>query len=297
MKASERHKLKEDKYADTVMSAAEWVKAHQSKVIAVAAVVVIIAAAIVWTLHSGMQAQQEALKELNEYETAADGVMSLKAEARAEAVKNALSNLDSLAKAYPDSEVAPQALLRAAELLTATGDPARAAGYFERLVEMSGAPEGMKALARRGLAACLEQSGDVAKAIVQYKALAEASTPQEAVEADWDIGRCYEMLKDPENAKSFYRKAIEAGGDSKWAELARFRVESLERGAMSAENVPFAPAATGAAPAATASAPAMTASAPEATAPMPAATASSPATTSPAPVATSPKAAETAAPK
>lgn len=302
MKAAERHRLKEDKYADTVMSAAQWVKAHQSKVIAVAAAVVIVAAAVVWTLYSRMQAQQEAQKELSEYETAADGVLGLKAEARAEAVKNALSNLDSLVTAYPDSEVASQALLRAAELLTATGEPAKAAGYFERLVQMTGAPEGMRALARRGWAACLEQSGDVAKAIVQYKALAAAGTPQEAVEADWDVGRCYEMLKDPENAKSFYRKAIESGGESKWAELARFRIESLDRGPMSAESVPFAPAAIGAAPAATASAPETTASMPAAPSSASATTSpepekSAPATTAPAEAATSPEPAENAAPK
>ncbi len=196
--------------------------------------------------------------------------------------------------------MAPQALLRAAELLTATGEPVKAGAYFERLVEMAGAPEGMKALARRGWAASLEQSGDVEKAIVQYKTLAEASTAQEAVEADWDIGRCYELLKDPENAKGFYEKAIAAGPESQWADLARFRGESLARGPMPPESAAPAPATTGAAAAATGSAPATTISALAATASKPATTASMPeatpsaaATSSPEPAASMPAAAAT----
>ena len=114
--------------------------------------------------------------QFDEYQTSADSALGMKDEARDEAIKDALSHLDGLVREYPDSDVAPRALLRAAELLTATGQPAKAAGYFERLTEMSGAPEGMKTLARRGWAASLEQSGDVEKAIVEYKALADAST-------------------------------------------------------------------------------------------------------------------------
>jgi tetratricopeptide (TPR) repeat protein len=210
--------------------------------------------------------------------------------------------------------MAPQALAEAAELLMAGGQPAKAAGYFERIVEMPGAPAGMKMLARRGLAASFEESGDVEKAIAQYLALAEASSAQEAVEADWDAGRCYELLKDSENAKSFYRKAVESGGDSKWAELARFRVESLARGPESIASAPAAtasaPAATSAAPAATvgpatirvepvppASAPAATASTPASTPSMPSSTESTPSPTA-APAATaSPAAAGTTAPE
>ena len=312
MKAAERHKLKHDKYAETVVSGLQWAKEHQSKVIAVVAAVLIVAGAVVWTLHARMQAQQDAQAQFNEYQAAADRAMEMKDEARGEAIKDALGHLDGLVKSYPDSDVAPQALLRAAELLAATGQSAKAAVYYERLVGMAGAPEGMKALARRGLAASLEQSGDAEKAVVQYKALAAASTPQEAVEADWDIGRCYEMLKDPENAKSFYQKAIESGGESQWAELARFRIESLERGPMPPESasssVPLppaskeageqgasattgaAPAATGSTEAATASAPATTQSAPAATAWMPTVTLSAPATSAPATAGSAPAA-------
>lgn len=305
MKAAERHKLKHDKYAETVVSGLQWAKEHQSKVIAIVAAVLIVAGAVVWTIHARMQAQHDAQAQFNEYQAAADRAMGMKDEARGEAIKDVLSHFDGLVKSYPDSDVAPQALLRAAELLAATGQPAKAAAYYERLVGMAGAPEGMKALARRGLAASLEQSGDVEKAVMQYKALAAASTSQEAVEADWDIGRCYEMLKDPENAKSFYRKAIESGGESQWAELARFRIESLERGPMPPEgassSVPLPSVSTGAgarsAAATTGAVPAATSSAAAATASMPAATVSAPATSAPAGAATSPDAAEKTAPK
>ena len=299
MKADERHKLKHDKYAESVVSGLQWVKVHQSKVIAVVAALVIVAGVIVWTIHSRIQARQDAEKQLSEYQMSADRAFSLKGDAQTEAVKDALAHLDGLANSYPDSDIASRALMRAAELLSETGDPAKAAGYYERVVEMAGAPDALKALARRGWAASLEQTGDVEKAIVQYKVLAESSLPQEAVEANWDVGRCYELLKDPENAKVYYRKAIEAGGDSKWAELARFRVEALALGPAGAQAFPSgrllglgAPMTTSAAPAVTSS-PAPTASAPATTAPMPAATSSAAPTSSPAPANTAPAAAAT----
>jgi tetratricopeptide (TPR) repeat protein len=304
VKADERHKLKHDKYAETVVSGLQWAKVHQAKVVAVASVLVIVTGAVVWTIHARVQERQAAERQLSEYEVSADRAVGMKGDARAEAIKNALGQLDGLVKSYPGSDVAPRALLRAAELLSETGEPAKAAGYYERVLEMDGAPEGLKALARRGWAAALEQSGDVERAIVQYKILAGSSAAQEAVEADWDVGRCYELLKDPENAKSFYRKAVESGGDSKWAELARFRVETLALGPTSPEAFPSAvpprapelsaPATTSAAPAATSSpAPAATASVPAATAPMPEAAPSAAPTSSPAPESSAPAAAAT----
>jgi tetratricopeptide (TPR) repeat protein len=287
VKAAERQKLKHDKYAETVVSGLQWAKVHQSKVIAVAAAVVIVAAAVVWIIHTRIQAQQEARAQLTECQMSADQALTLKDDARTEAIKDALAHLDTLVKSYPDSEVAPQAVLQAAELLSAAGQAAKAADYYQRLLEMSGAPEGMKTLARRGLAASLEQSGDVEKAIAQYKALAAASSPREAVEADWDIGRCYDQfLKDPENAKTYYRKAIADGGDSTWAELARFRLESLERGPTPPESAASAPATTAAAPATTDAAPAVTASEPATTGSAPAMTAAAPETAGSAPATT-----------
>ena len=60
VKAAERQKLKHDKYAETVVSGLQWAKVHQSKVIAVAAAVVIVASAVVWVIHSRIQAQPDA---------------------------------------------------------------------------------------------------------------------------------------------------------------------------------------------------------------------------------------------
>jgi tetratricopeptide (TPR) repeat protein len=290
-----------------------WAKVHQPKMIAIGAAVVILAAALVWNIHSRIESRQEAQTQFNECQMSADRALMMKdtGEARAEAIKDAVSHFDSLVKSYPDSDVAPQALLKAAQLLYSTGQPAKAASYCERLLEMSGAPEGMKLLARRYQAEALEQSGqsgDLEKALAQYKtlaALAEAqrakneSVTPEAVEAYWDIGRCCEMLKDPENAKSYYKKAIDADSESKWAGLARFRVEALNRGPASAgaalvfplsKSQSGAPANPGAATAATGSAQGAATSAPESATSTPASTVSAPATSSAAPATTAPAA-------
>ncbi len=91
MKASERQMLKHDKYADTVVSGLQWAKKHQSKMIAIGAAVVIVAGAIVWTVHSRMQAQEDAQTQLTQYEASADSALRMKGDARAEAIKDALS--------------------------------------------------------------------------------------------------------------------------------------------------------------------------------------------------------------
>jgi tetratricopeptide (TPR) repeat protein len=285
LKAAERQKLKHDKYAETVVSALQWAKAHQSQVIAVIGALAVVGGVVVWTIHSRIQERRRAESQLDEYAASADRAEETTGDARPEAIKDALAHLDGLAKSYPDSDVAALAVLRAAVLLHDTGDPAKAAGYFERAVEMAGAPEGLKTLARRGWAASLEQSGEVEKAIGQYKILAESSFPEEAVEADWDVGRCYGLLNDPEDAKVYYRKAIESGGDSEWAKLARFGVEALALGPTSTGTFP--PAVPPRAP--EGSAPASTRAAPTSS--------PSPATSAAAAPATSPGAAEQTAPK
>ena len=194
--------------------------------------------------------------------------------------------------------------LRLSELLTAAGQPAKAAA-LRRLLEMAGAPEGMKMLARRGLAACSSRAATWRGRIVQYKALAAAKKPRRKTSRAFrDIGRCYEgaSFKGPgEREATSTRQAIAAVPESQRADPARFRVESLRaRPDAAGDAAPGAGPAPGAAAAATRSAPATTISALAATASKPATTASMPqatpsaaATSSPEPAASMPAAAAT----
>ena len=90
---------------------------------------------------------------------------------------------------------------------------------------------GLRTLAQRGLAESLEAAGKFQEAVQEYNTLAadsqKAEARQETAEADWDVGRCYEHLGSIEQAKVFYAKAQELGGDSNWGNLARFGLESL----------------------------------------------------------------------
>jgi predicted negative regulator of RcsB-dependent stress response len=243
VKASERHRLKEDKYADTVLKIAAWARQHLTPILAVAAIMLGIIAVILWTVHSRRSAEEAADELLSQIQLRAQAALAAKPEAQADAVREVQSSVNDLVNAFPDSRAAPVALLRAAEVLRAAGESPQAVERYERALKAAGQQTGLVSLARRGLAEALEDTGKIKEAIEQYRFFAMDSASPEAAHANWDIGRCYETLGDLATAKEFYQNAVNRGGDSAWAKLARFRLDSLARGAPASSVKPWSPAA------------------------------------------------------
>ena len=68
MKASERHRLKHDAYADTVYKVVAWAKENQTQIFSVLAVVLILGVGAVWIIISRQTANAAAQALLAEVE-------------------------------------------------------------------------------------------------------------------------------------------------------------------------------------------------------------------------------------
>lgn len=274
MKASDKQELKHDAYADTVFSGVAWAKQHQAPLLIAAVAVVVVIVGVLLLLNTRRQSREYSLQLLSEAEKQTNKLMNLKPDAKPEekaaAAKEALKQLDTISREYGDTDAGRRALLLAAQVSAEAGQSAQSATYYERALNAASGDEGLAALARRGLATTLEDTGKTREALKHYETLAAGTTAAvEQAHLAWDIGRCHETLNEKDLALESYRKAVEKSKGSKWAELAEFRIGAIT-------NPPKPPAATTttlppAAPAAATPAPAAvttTTAAPKAAAPV-----------------------------
>lgn len=231
MKASERHKLKHDKAAETMVSGLGWARSHQSVIIAVFVALVAIVWASVWFASSRRQATEASEQLLDQAQQLADSVI-YNIEQKGEGdIDTVVGQFDRIAADNPNSPIGAQALFSAGQLFLRAKMPAKALPYMEKAMNASRKLPGLESLARRSMAEALDAMGQPEKAIEQYQKFITTPFAQEAVQAYWDIGRCYEQLKDKEKAEDFYRRAVQYGEKSKWGELASFRLSALSAGA------------------------------------------------------------------
>ena len=223
MKASERHDLKHDKYTDTVAAGMAWVSRHAARLMIIGAVILLAAAAVIWVVVSRQSAERAAQNLFTEIEE----IPLDPAAPDAKTIDDLVSRCNDLVTQYPRTRAAPMALLHAAHVLTHTGRADEAAPVFKRILEIAGSRAGLVELAQRGLAESLEGSGKLQQAIVEYQLLAYDKPPASNAQTYWDIGRCHEGLSDTDQAVSFYGKVVASAPGTIWAEMARFRIDSL----------------------------------------------------------------------
>ena len=229
MKASERHKLKEDKYVKAVASLAAWARQHRNGITAAVVVAVIAAAAVIWVAVSRSAAEEAAGALLAQARAKARGVQWAKQEEKEKTVKEVVAVCDQVVADYPAADAAPLALVYAGQLLSSQEKPKEAAAYFRKALAMGKRFPALIRLARRGLAEALEVSGDMEAAVAEYHVLNNGSVGIESARACWDIGRCCESLGKKDAAVQHYRKAVETGAGTMWQILADFRLTALSR--------------------------------------------------------------------
>lgn len=233
MKAADKKELKHDAYADTVYSSYEWAKQHQAPLLIAGIAVVVVIVGVLLLINTRRQSQEYSLQLLSDAKKqAAKAMEALKPDSKPEekiaAAKEPLKQLETISREYADTDAGRRALLLAAQISTDVGQSAQAAGYYERALNAAGGDEGLANLARRGLAATLEDTGKTREALKHYQALAaSADSASEQAHVYWDIGRCYETLGEKEPALENYRKAVEKARSSKWGELAESRIGGL----------------------------------------------------------------------
>lgn len=250
MKASERHRLKHDKYAESVVGGLTWAQHHQNLIAGVVIAILVIFGGALWLKWSRQASRTNAAEILADIETQAQRALQEEESKRPDVIQKALSAYDSLAATYPETASAKLGLVQAGDLLVKNGNFADAIKYYDKAIDAAG-KGGIGDLARHGKAVALESSGDYRKAIELYSYFAAEPTSLEGVQANWNIGRCYELLGEADQARAYYEKAAQYGEDSEWAELARFRMSEMGRSAapsatpepQAAEAVPVPPAA------------------------------------------------------
>ena len=225
MKASERHRLKHDKYADTVAKSVEWAREHRTRLLVALAVVLLACAFATWLTLSRQSAERAAGDLLSEVREKAYIVSFMLEKTDEKTISEIVAGCDRIATDYPRTKAAPLALLRAGQVLNQTGRPDEAASFFRRALELADNRPGTVALARRGLAEALEESGKPKEAIANYRMLIAGDGSPADAQAKWDIARCHERLGETDKARDLYGKILTDSPDTPWAELARFRIE------------------------------------------------------------------------
>ena len=231
MKASERHKLKHDKAAETMVGGLDWARHHQSVIIAVFIALVVIVFIAFSIASSRRQAAEQSAQLLEDARQLANSVLKARAQGGEGDVDAVVRQFEQIASDNPKSDMAAQALLAAGQLLLRAGSADQALPCLERAAAAAQRLPGLEAMARRGMAEALEAMGKPDGAIEQHMKFTTSSFDPEAVRAFWDIGRCYEELKDREKAEEFYTRAVQYGEKSEWAALAAFRLSELAGGA------------------------------------------------------------------
>ncbi|MFN8179553.1 MAG: tetratricopeptide repeat protein [bacterium] len=109
-----------------------------------------------------------------------------------------------------------------------SGDWAKAADAFRAFLDKPLYKDLMLDGAHMGLAACKEQSGDVAGALEDYKKLWTAALqPGTRIEAALSAARCARALGRPADARAMYQALIDAYPDATPAQDARFGLMTL----------------------------------------------------------------------
>ena len=228
MKASERHKLKHDKAADTLALGVEWAREHQRPLLVSLAIILFACACMVWFTLSKQSNEETAAALLAIAESKAQIISYMREDTDEKTVREAVTAYDVIAKDYPQTEAAPLAVLSAGQVLMQTGRAEEATAFFRRVLEMAPNQAGMVMLARRGLAESLEGSDNLDEAIANYSVLLENTNTDATAQIHWDIGRCYARLGQTEKAAENLNKVITIAPDSAWARLAQYGIENPE---------------------------------------------------------------------
>lgn len=230
MKASKRHELQHDKFAQSLLRLGAGIVKYHKPIITSALAVALALVALLWFLSARESAEVAARTQLAAARTQVRHALSETGEKQEQAVADALAMLEAVAADHAASPAAPLAMLEAAHLLIAREKPKQAVPYFEKVLAASADTPGLVEVARRGLAQALEAGGDPAAALEHYRVLRETGAKSQRVQAAWDTGRCCETLNKPADARMAYQECKDLGGNTPWAVLADSRLQALGTG-------------------------------------------------------------------
>ncbi|HMB67690.1 MAG TPA: tetratricopeptide repeat protein [bacterium] len=137
--------------------------------------------------------------------------------------------LEDVRKKYGGSTVGREATLLLANSLYESGQFAQALPVFQDYLKKPLHDDLTRDHARIAIAACQEETGDIAGAVQTYEGIwSDAQNPALRVQAAMAAARCSETQGQTDRAISLYRAVADDYADSPEAEAARFRLLELQ---------------------------------------------------------------------
>jgi predicted negative regulator of RcsB-dependent stress response len=240
MKRTERHHLKENEFADFVLSARQTLEARRSQVLGVALAVVVIAGAVIG--YFAWRSSQEskagillagalAVEDARVGPPAADGrpPTGLSFTTVREKSQAALTKYKDLADRYPSTDAGKFARYQEAKTRMALGVPAEAAKSFQMVIDSAGSSMYGR-MARLGLAEAQARSGQVDQAISTFNDVAqrkEADIPTEGVLMQ--LARTYRDAGRKGEAEQTFNRIVAEYPATAYAAEARTELERLKK--------------------------------------------------------------------
>ncbi len=213
-----RRQIKEDKLVTYYFKVNDWVNRHAMQVLAGAVVVILILLAGTLWSQKQRKAEGEASVELTKARIAYDQGQ----------YKQAITVLEDLVTRHGSTRSGTTGLYYLANAYFNTGDYDAAQRYFEAY-ERKGKDELLKAAAKAGVAACLEQKGEYLEAAKVYEETVKKypkhfAAPQYLM----DAGRNYALAGNLEDAKRVYQMITEKYPKSVLVSEAQIRLAELQ---------------------------------------------------------------------
>jgi tetratricopeptide (TPR) repeat protein len=239
MKATERHHLKENEFAEWVIGAKAWYEANKNLIVIGGAVIVVLALAVVGTVIYRQSAAAKAQTDLADAMTVAEAqiVPPQAAEAGKAPVQPtgtfpterarleaALPKLMAVADAYPASEAGVLARYRAASALVALGKTAEGIQRFQEVAAKGSAL--YQVMAKLGIADAQVAAGQVDQAIASYKEAAALNSPDAPADGIlMQMARAYQIAGKADEAKKTFKRVADEFPQSPYASVARRELE------------------------------------------------------------------------
>ncbi len=241
MRAETRHQMKQDRFSqvtiDAAESAAHWSVEHKEKVMVAAAVVILVAAAVAGAWYYLSQQDQKASLDMSQaVRTLNTPVRPANMPAQPEApsfasskerASTAQKQFQTVVDKYPHTHAASFARYFLGLTSADLGDNASAERDFQDVISSSNSD--LAALGKMGLASVYRNTGRGKQAIDLYKQLADKPTTTVAkVTAQMEMAATYQASNQPLEGKRVYEQIQKENPGSEAAQLASAKLQELK---------------------------------------------------------------------
>ena len=216
-----RREMKEDAFVTFVFRASDFIKENRTKVIAGAALAVIVGVASTYIVTSRRAAEEEAGRQL------LAGIL----QQRMENYEGAAAAYQDVLSRFSGTESGKLALLYLGHARYGMMEYGSSVEAYERYLKREKKDTLTRAHAKRGIAACMENMGRYEEAAVAYEETARTLDGDSAVPEDlMAAARCRRLAGNPEEAMSLLQEIVDFHSDFRDIDKAKVLLAELEYG-------------------------------------------------------------------